>query len=321
MTRLLLFLLALGQGVSAVAQPARVYRIGVLEISAASANRANMNAFLLGLREAGYVEGKNLVIDYRSADGRPERFRELAADLVRAKSDVILTRTTPAALAAKAAGSIPIVMTTSADPVGSGVVPSLAKPGGLVTGLATMQVELAGKRVEIVKDLVPPNGRIGALTNMSNPNGPLQWKQIERATRTLGLQAVLLDARDAEQVGRVLQSGVQQRIDALVVNVEAAAMGSLRTIIAFAAKHKLPVMYSSPEFVEAGGLMSYGVHYPDLYYRAATYVDKILKGAKPGDLPIEQATKLNLVINLKTARDTGIEIPRELLMRADQLIR
>ena len=312
-------LCALALSFAAHAQSGRVYRIGVLEILPASANRANMDAFLRGLREAGYVEGKNLVIDYRSTD-RGEHFPELAADLVRAKPDIILTRTTPATLAAKAAGSIPIVMTASADPVGAGIVPNLAKPGGMVTGVSSMVAELAAKRVEILTELLPAGGRIGLLINMTTPLSKVQWTQTELAARSLGLQATLLDFRDAEGVGRALESGAKQRVNALMVSLGAVTMGSRHTIVAFAAKHKLRAMYSSPEFVEAGGLMSYGVHYPHLYYRAASYVDKILKGARPGDLPIEQPTKFNLVINLKTAKAAGIAIPRELLGRADELI-
>src|SRR4051812_31942852 len=310
----------LAASLSTFAQSGRVYRIGVLDVVLASASPANMNAFLLGMREAGYVEGRNLIIDYRSADGRPERFPELAADLVRAKPDIIVTRGTVAALAAKAAGSIPIVMATSADPIGSGVVPNFARPGGTVTGLATLASELGAKRLEILKDLVPPGSRIAAILNLGNPNGEGERREIERAARSLGLQALVLDVRDAAALTRALATAVEQRAAALLINAETVVLANRRTIVEFSASHELPAMYSSREFVDAGGLMSYGVDYPHHYYRAASYVDKILKGAKPGDLPIEQPSKLNLVINLKSAKALGITIPRELLLRADQLV-
>jgi len=313
-------LCALAVSFAAYAQSGKVYRIGVLEIAPASANRANMDALLRGLREAGYVEGRNLIIDYRSADGRPERFPELAADLVRAKPDVIVTRGTSAALAAKAAGAIPVVMTTSADPVSARVVPNLARPGGNVTGLTTLVSELGAKRLEILRELVPPGSRIAAILNLGGPTAEAERGQIERAARSLGLQVPVLDVRDADTLNRALETALEQGARALLINAEAVVLANRRTIVDFAAKHKLPAMYSAHEFVAIGGLMSYGVYYPQLYYRASSYVDKILKGAKPGDLPIEQPTKLNLVINLKTAKALGIAIPRELLLRADEVI-
>jgi putative ABC transport system substrate-binding protein len=302
------------------AQSGKVYRIGVLEIAPASANRANMDALMRGLREAGYVEGQNIVIDYRSADGRPERFPELAADLVRAKPDIIVTRGTSAALAAKAVGSIPVVMATSSDPIGSRVVANLARPGGNVTGLTTMVSELGAKRLEILKELLPARSRIAAILNLSNPTSEGERKRIERAARSLGLRATVLDVRGADALNRALETALEQGASALLINAEAVVLANRRTIVDFGARHKLPVMYSARDYVAIGGLMSYGVHYPDLYYRAASYVDKILKGAKPGDLPIEQPTRLNLVINLKTAKALGIAIPRELLLRADEVI-
>jgi putative ABC transport system substrate-binding protein len=314
-------LCALAVSFAAHAQSGKVYRIGMLETTAAPANRANLDAFLRGLREAGYVEGRNLIIDYRSADGRPERFPELAADLVRAKPDIIVTRGTPATLAAKAAGSIPIVMTTSADPVGGRVVPNLARPGGNVTGLTTLVSELGATRLEILRELVPPGSRIAALLNLGNPTGEGERKQIEHAARSLGLQATVLDVRDADALNRALETAREQGASALLINADAVVMANRRAIIDFAARHKLPAMYSAGEFVQEGGLMSYGVHYPQLYYRAASYVDKILKGAKAGDLPIEQPTQLSLVISLKTAKALGIAIPREVLLRADEVIR
>jgi putative ABC transport system substrate-binding protein len=311
--------LALSLG-AAHAQSGKVYRIGMLETTSASANRTNLDALLRGLREAGYVEGKNLIIDYRSAEGRSERFAELASDLIRAKPDVIMTRGTPAALAAKKAGTIPVVMTAAANPVGTGIVANLARPGGNVTGLSTIVNELHGKRLELIKELLPTAKRIGSIYNLSNPNSASQVKSVEDAARSLGLQAEMFDARDAESLKRALEAARGRGVDALLLSAEAIISANRPTIVEFAAKHKVFAMYSAREFVEDGGLISYGVHYQDLYYRAASYVAKILKGAKPGDLPIEQPTKLELVINLKTAKALGIRIPREFLTRADEVI-
>ena len=303
------------------AQSGKVYRIGMLETTSASANRANLNAFLQGLREAGYVEGQNIVIDYRSADGQQGLFPKLAADLVRAKPDIIVTRSSAAALAAKNAASIPVVMATSADPIASGVVKNLAHPGGNVTGLTTLVSELAAKRIKVLNELVPRASRIAAMLNLSNPAAAAERGQIERASKSLGLQIIILDVRDAEGLNRALEAALQQPANALLINSEAVAMANRQTIIDFARKHRLPVMYSAREYVEAGGLAAYGVSYPHLYYRAASYVDKILKGANPGDLPIGKPTKMNLVINIRAATALGIAIPSPLLLRADELIR
>jgi putative ABC transport system substrate-binding protein len=305
---------------SVYAQSGKVYRIGFLETTSASANRANLEAFLRGLKEAGYIEWRNLVIDYRSADGRSDRFAELARDVVRAKPDVVVTRGTPAALAARDAGSVPVVMAAIADPVAAKVVASLARPGGHVTGLTTIVGDLHGKRLELIKELLPSVKQIGHFVNPVNPNSQMQWKEIERRAHSLGLDARVFEARNAETLNRALEAAVSQGVGALLVSVEALILANRAAIIDFAARNKLPVMYSAREFVDAGGLISYGVHYPDLYYRAASYVDRILKGAKPGDLPIEQPTKLELVINQKTAKALGITVPRQLLLRADEVI-
>ena len=318
MIRLLLFLAAV-LALPAFAQPAKVYRIGMLETTSASANRANLNAFLQGLREAGYVEGQNFVIDYRTADGRPERFRALAAELVLAKADIIVTRGSNAALAARNAGSVPVVMATSADPVAAGVVKSLAHPGGNVTGLTTFVSEVAAKRIEVLKELVPEMTRIGALLNLSNSTAIAERRQIEQTSKRLGLQVTILDVRDPEGLGRALEMAVKQRAEALVINSEAVVLANRNVIIDFARKYRLPVMYSAREYVEAGGLAAYGVNYPHLYYRAASYVDKILKGAKPADLPIGKPTKLNLIINIRASTALGIAIPSELLLRAEKI--
>jgi putative ABC transport system substrate-binding protein len=298
---------------AARAQPTgRVYRIGMLETISIALNAAHLDAFRQGLRELGYVEGQNVVIEYRSADGRQERFPELAMELVRLKVDLIVTTGTPAALAAKnAAGTIPVVIAGVGDPVGSGIVGSLARPGGNVTGLSAFNVEIYAKRVELLRELVPRLAGIAGLFNMSNPVLPLQWNEVERAARALGIQPQLLDVRKPEDLGRAFDAATRQRADALVVALDALTQ---------ATKHRLPAIYGSAEFVHAGGLITYSANRPHLYYRSATYVDKILKGAKAGDLPMEQPTKFELVVNLKTAETLGLTVPQSLLHRADQVI-
>ncbi len=291
------------------AQPAdKVYRIGMLERTSAVINAANLEAFRQGLRALGYVEGKNLAIEYRSADGRDDRFRDLAAELVALKVDLILTRGTPAALAAKRAtgGGIPVVITGVGDPIGQGIVDSLARPGGNITGLSATVTEIFGKRVELLSELVPRATRIAVLFNMSNPAIPRQWLEVETAARALGLQAHLLDVRKVEDLRPAFDMA------------ETLTLANAPLIVELAAKHRLPAMYASTEFV--GGLASYGVNYPDHYRRAATFVDKIFKGAKPADLPVEQPTKLELAINLKTARGLGLTVPQTVLLQVDHMI-
>jgi putative ABC transport system substrate-binding protein len=300
-------------------QTGKIYHIGMLERTSAAINAANLDGFRQGLREHGYVEGKNLVLEYRSADGRDERSPILATELVRLKVDLILTRGTPAALAAKnATGTIPVIIIGVGDPVGQGVVASLARPGGNVTGLSAVVTELYAKRVQLLRDLAPRAARIAALFNMSNPAIPPQWKEVEIAARSLGLQPQLLDVRKPEDLGPAFDAAVRHRADALVVGLETLTLTSQHTIVDLAAKHRLPAMYASTEF--AGGLIVYGVHYPDQYRLAASFADKIFKGAKPADLPVEQPTKFELVINLKTAKALGLTIPPSLLARADQVI-
>jgi len=211
-------------------------------------------------------------------------------------------------------------MATSADPVAAGVVNSLTRPGGNVTGLTTLVSELAAKRVEVLKELAPQANRIAAMLNLSNPTADAERRQIERACKSLGMEAIIFDVRNAEGLKRALAAAAQQRADALLINAEAVLLANRETILEFARKYRLPVIYAAREYVEGGGLISYGVSYPHLYYRAASYVDRILKGAKPGDLPIEKPTKMYLVINVKAATALGIAIPSKLLLRADVLI-
>ncbi|PYN82321.1 MAG: ABC transporter substrate-binding protein [Candidatus Rokuibacteriota bacterium] len=302
------------------AQPAdKVYRIGMLERTSPAINAANLEGFRHGLRTLGYTEGKNFVIEYRSADGRDERFPGLAAELAQLKVDLILTRGTPAALAAKrGAGAIPVVITGVGDPVAQGIIDSLAHPGGNITGLSATVTEIYPKRVELLRELVPKAARIAVLFNMGNPAIPPQWKEVEMAARSLGVLAQLLDVRKLEDLRPAFDAAIRQRADAIVVGLETLTLANAPLIVDLAAKHRLPAMYASTEFV--GGLASYGVNYPDHYRRAATFVDKILKGAKPADLPVEQPTKFELVVNLKTARALGLTIPRTVLLQVDQVI-
>jgi len=302
-------------------EPGKIYRIGMLETTSMALNAANLDAFRQGLRELGYVEGRNFMIEYRSADGRRERFPELATELVRLKVDVILTRGTPAVMAAKnATGTIPVVMAASGDPLLSGVVAGLARPGGNVTGLSAIVVEVTGKRLQLLREVVPGVSRIAVLFDMGNPNNALQWKETEIAAPSLGVQPQLLDVRKPGDFGGAFDAAIRQRAGAMVVGIDALTQANHRSIIDLAAKHRLPAIYASREFVDAGGLVAYGVSYPHLYHRAASFVDKILKGAKPADLPVEQPTKFELVINLKTAKALGLMIPQTILLQADHVI-
>jgi putative tryptophan/tyrosine transport system substrate-binding protein len=298
-----------------------VRRIGILETLSAALNDANLSAFQEGMRKLGYIEGRNLVIEYRSADGHNERFPELAAELVGLKVDLIVTRGTPAALAAKhATGTIPIVMAASGGPVGAGVVASLAQPAGNITGLSTIGSDLYGKRIELLKEMIPGTAEIAAFLNMSNPIAPPNWKEIQTAAQFLGLPSRLLDVRTVDDIDRAFDAVSRESGMALVIGLDNITQNYRNVIAGLASKHRLPTMNPSREFVDAGGLISYGVSYPDLYRRATIYVDKIFKGASPSDLPIEQPTKLELAINLKTAKTLGLEIPPMLLARADEVI-
>jgi ABC-type uncharacterized transport system substrate-binding protein len=298
---------------------AKVWRIGMLETTSTTLNAANLEAFRQGLRELGYAEGRNLIIEYRSTDGRIERFVDLAAELVGMKVDLIVARQTAAAIAAKNATlTIPVVMTAMGEPLL--VVASLAHPGGNVTGLSSVTVDIESKRLGLLRELVPASTRIAALYNMSSPTNPGQWQQIETAARSMGIQARLLDVRKPEDLGPAFDAAIRQRTDSLIVGQDGLLQANRNLIVELAANHRLPAIYRSMEFIEAGGLMAYGPNYPDLYRRAASYVDKILKGAKPGDLPIEQPTKFELIINLKAAKALALTIPQSLLLRADEVI-
>jgi putative ABC transport system substrate-binding protein len=303
-------------------QAGKVYRIGVLEMTSATLNVANVYALRAGLRQLGYFEGQNLVIEYRSADGRDDRFPGLARELLALKVDVIVTRGTPAAKAAKnATSTVPVVMAASGDPLGTGLVTSLSRPGGNITGLSAIVGELAPKRLELIREIVPGLARIAVLANTSNDAVRRDWARIETAARSLGVQAQLLDLRNSDALGPTFDAaGAARRAGALVVVIDAITLANRQRIVDLAMKYRLPAIYSSREFVDIGGLISYGVSYPDLYRRAATYVDKILKGAKPADLPVEQPTKFEMVINLKTANAISLDIAPTMLTRADEVI-
>src|SRR3982074_2092980 len=303
------------------AQAGRVYRVGILETVSADRNRANLDELLRGLRERGYVEGQNLRIEYRSADGRADRFLDLATELVHLPVDLIVTRGTPAAKAAKAAtGMIPIAMEALAEPLDVGVVASLAHPGGNVTGLSAFATELAGKRVELLKEARPSIARVGFLQNMGNPAPPPQWEAVQAVAKALGLSAEPFDVRNTNDIANAFVRIGNDRFDALSVGIDALTQANAKTIVSLAGEHKVLTAYPAREFVDVGGLLSYGPSYPDLYYRAAGMIDKIFKGAKPGDLPVEQPTKLELVINLKTAKKPALEIPPNLLARTNEVI-
>ncbi len=304
------------------AQPAKVVRIGYLGATVMSAQGPLLDAFRQGLRELGYVEGQNLVLEYRSAEGKFERLPSLAGELVRLKPDVLLVATTPANLAAKkATTTIPIVMVSVADPVGVGLVPSLARPGGNITGITNITAELAGKRLELLKEAVPGAARFAVLVNPDDQNTPLQMRSAEAAARSLGVHLhPVVAVRSGNDLEGAFEAAVKGGAGAAIRMVDPLGSALRRRQAELAAKHHLPVIYAFREDAEAGGLMSYGTNLREQYRQAATFVDKILRGAKPADLPVEQPTRFELVVNLKTAKALGLTIPRSILVRADQVI-
>jgi len=319
------FVVALLCAVTAVAhaQPAaKVYRIGVLEITDAASNAEYLGAFRLGLRELGYVEGQNFVIEYRSSDGRHERFPDLARELVRLGVDVIVTRGTPAALSARqATRTIPIVMASSGDPAGEGIVASLARPGGNVTGLHIMgPSELGGRRLQLLKEVVPRASRVGLLWNPIGIHGPLLVRETERVARAAGVQLKSFEVQSPEAFGPAFEAALMGQVDALIAVEDSLTFADRTLIVDFAAMSRLPAIYGLREFVDAGGLMAYGTDRRDLFFRCATFVHKVLRGVRPADLPVEPPAKFELAINLKTAKALGLTIPPSLLRRADHLV-
>jgi putative ABC transport system substrate-binding protein len=307
--------------VGAAAPLAKVYRIGILEARPASDNAVNLAAFRRGLEELGYVEQQQFVIEYRSADGQTDRFSVIAAELVRIPVDLILAAGTVAILAAKrATRTIPIVMTSSGDPIGAGAVGSLPYPGGNVTGVSALVAEISGKRLQLLKEAVPAAQRIALLLDMSNPAVVTQWTATKAAAASMKLAPYLLDVRRAEDLAPAFERAVRERADAMMVGRGTVSLNNARQIADLALRHRLPTMFPSRDFVEVGGLMAYGVNYAELYRRSATFVDKIFKGAKPGELPVEEPTNFELVVNAATANKLRMTIPPTLLSRADQVI-
>jgi putative ABC transport system substrate-binding protein len=301
-------------------QPGKLPTIGLLGISTPAAQRPWTTAFVQRLHELGWVEGRTVTIEYRWAEGRPERFAEIAAEFVRLKVDVIVTQATAPVLAAKQATSvIPIVFASAGDPVGTGLVASLARPGGNVTGSSLQNTDLAGKRLELLREVIPGFRRLGVMVNVNSPAAMLEMGESKEAARTLGLEVVPVEIRQSEDIAPALEA-LKGRADALYVCTDPLVATNRIRINSLALGARLPTMHGFRDYVEAGGLMSYGPNIPDLFRRAAELVDKILRGAKPADIPVEQPTKFDLVINLITAKALGLTIPPMLLARADEVI-
>jgi putative ABC transport system substrate-binding protein len=319
-------LIALGVGVlawagAARAQAAKVRRIGVLSPFSASVAAPLHQAFQVSLNDLGWVDGKNINIEYRYAEGSGDRLYDLAADLVRLKVDVIVTSVTADALAAqKATRTIPIVVAVG-DPVALGLVQSLARPGGNVTGLSTMSVETAGKRLELLTAMLPKLSQVAVLWDPESPISTLAWKETQLPARRLGVQLHSLEVRSPNELDQAVENATRARADAIDIMPGPVFTANLKRIADLAAQSRLPSIFVFPAYADAGGLVTYGPDRVDLFRRAATFVDKILKGAKPGDLPIDRAIRFELVINMKTAKALDITIPQSVLLRADRLIK
>ena len=303
-------------------QTGKIPRIGFLDPSTAAGSAVLVKAFLQELSKLGWIEGKNFTIEYRFAENKGfERLPELAAELVRLKVDLIVGADTPASLAAKnATMTIPIVMASVADPVGSGLVASLARPGGNVTGFSNLSYEVNTKRLEILKDAVPKLARVGLLKPAGGSER--QLKELRPAAQALKLKLEEIETqRDSKSLESAFQTAKLRQVDAIMTTAGTGFFAERKRVVELAGKHRLPAIYFQKEFVDEGGLMSYGADYVDLYRRAAAYVDKILKGAKPADLPVQQATKFEFIINLKAAKQIGLTIPPEVLARANRVIK
>jgi putative tryptophan/tyrosine transport system substrate-binding protein len=301
-------------------QPKKVFRIGFLS---PTSDDSRVEAFRQRLRELGYVEGQNITIEYRWADGKFEQLSDLAVELVRLKVDLIVAVVTQASLAAKqATGTIPIVMIGVSDPVGSGLILSLARPGANITGTSSMTAEIVGKQLELFKETLPKISRVAALWNPANPIfQAIQLKEAEVAAKSLGVQLRILEARGPDEIDRAFAAVARERTRALLVLNDPVFTAHRKRIADLSARHRLPTVSGTLEYPEAGGLMAYGPSFPEMYKRAAYYVDRILKGTKPADLPVEQPMKFELIINLKTAKQIGLTIPPEVLARANRLIK
>jgi len=300
-------------------QSGKVFRIGYLASTSSERQKSRLVAFRQGLRDLGYVEGKNIIIEYRNSD-EYERLPEFVAELVRLNVDVLVAAGAPAAHAAKSATkTIPIVM-QSGDPVGTGLVASLARPGGNITGLSDFTVGVVTKRLELLKEVVPSVSRVAVLWNPTNPTNPVTLKETQAVAPALGVTLLSLEVKGADDIDRAFTAIRKERPGALIV-FGGAVTTQARRIADLAVKSRLPAIYAVSEDVDAGGLMSYGTNFDDLFRRAAIYVDKLLKGAKPADLPVEQPTKFEFVINLKAAKQIGLTIPPNVLVRADRVIK
>jgi putative ABC transport system substrate-binding protein len=303
-------------------EPTKVPRIGYLGATSPSANSERIEAFRQGLRELGYVEGKNIVIEYRYAEGKLDRLPALATELVRLKVDVVVTAGPAATRPAKeATNTIPIVMGQDTDPVGNGFVASLARPGGNITGLSNLAPELSGKRLELLKEIVPKLSRVAVLANSNEPGNAQNLKEVELAAGALGIKPQFLNVTSPKDIETAFRAAGKGRAEAVLV-LASPVLNSRRTqIVDLAVKSRLPAIYYQIEYVDDGGLIYYGPSIPEMFRRAATYVDKILKGAKPADLPVEQPTKFEFIINLKAAKQIGLTIPPNVLARADKVIK
>ena len=301
-------------------QVAKLPTIGFLGPNTRSSGSEWVAAFVQRLRVLGWIEGRTVAIEYRWAEGRDERYTELATEFVRLKVDVIVVSGTPAVMAAKQATSvIPIVFATAGDPVGNGLITSLARPGGNVTGLATLSADLAGKRLELLRELVPDLRRLAIMADIGNPFSVLELGEVQTAAKTLGLEVLTLEIRRAQDIMPAFDA-LKDRSEALYVCISPLASTNQIPINILAVGARLPTMHGSRDYVEAGGLMSFGANYPDQFRRAADYVDKILRGAQPGNIPVEQPIKFDFVVNLITAKALGMTLPPTLLARADEVI-
>jgi ABC-type uncharacterized transport system substrate-binding protein len=301
-------------------QPAKLPTIGFLGQSTPVVESQRLDAFLKRLRELGWIEGRTVAIEYAWGQGSSERFAEIAADFVRLKVDVIVTSGTANVIAAKQATSvIPIVFAVAGDPIANNLVASLARPGGNVTGLSTLATDLAGKRLELLREAVPGFHRLATIGNVGNSLAVLEMSEVQAAAARFGLEAAALEIRRAEDIAPAFEA-LRGGADALYVVADPLVNTNRARIHTLAMGARLPAIYNAKEHVEAGGLISYGPNFPELYRRAAEYVDKILRGAKPADIPVEQPTKFDLVINLTTAKALGLEVPPTLLARADEVI-
>ena len=301
-------------------QSGKLQTIGFMGQSTRSAASEWVAPFVQRLRELGWIEGRTVTIEYRWAEGREERIAQIAAEFVRLKVDIVVTSGTPEVLAAKQATSvIPIVFATAGDPVANGLIDSLARPGGNVTGLSLQSNDIAGKRLGLLREVVPGLSRLAILANVSNPFSVLELGETRAAARTLGLEADSLEIRQGEDIATAFEA-VKGRAEAVYVCTDGLVNANRIRINTLALAARLPTMHGYRDYVEAGGLMSYGANLPDLFRRSADYVDKILRGAKAGDIPVEQPTKFDLVINLTTAKALGLQVPPTLLARADEVI-